>query len=195
MAAAVVSLAPAAQAPTGAKNPEPYFPTGKGARWVYDEQGSERVFAVTAVEEKDGAKLVTVTELPERSGGLSGRVAVSEKGLFQVGTGLAGFTYDTPVCLLRLPHKPGDRWGFHIHAQFNLKEYKGIKTVRAAEEVVVPAGRYTAIPVVTDYAIDGAQQAPITMWYARGVGLVKLTFEGINGSHELVLKSFTAGKD
>jgi hypothetical protein len=57
--------------------------------------------------------------------------------------------------------------------------------------VEVPAGTFKAVPVVyTVTEVDGkpiAKPKVYTCWYAAGVGLVKLKYDGV----EKVLKAFT----
>ena len=58
----------------------------------------------------------------------------------------------------------------------------------------MPAGTFKAIPVTyTVTEVDGkpiAKPTVYTYWYAAGVGVVKLKYDG----GEKVLKSFTPGK-
>jgi hypothetical protein len=180
-------LAAASAAPTP-KDESPYFPTRVGAKWVYrtGEEGEE-VRVVTAVEDKGGAKLVSVGLVkdgkvtPETE-----EVSVSEKGLYVVGG--KGKKLDRPICLLKLPHEPGDKW--ELDFGFDGVSFKGTATAREPEWVEVPAGKYRAVPVEMRYAVQGNSRQT-TVWYARGVGTVK----EVVGSKERVLKSFTPGKD
>ena len=40
-----------------------YYPTTVGTKWVYKEEGSEETLVVAAVEDIDGAKVVTVEKI------------------------------------------------------------------------------------------------------------------------------------
>lgn len=91
---------------------EPYFPTKKGAKWVwvYKDDDHESIEVVTEVETKDKTTLVTVGHQSRNTVIPGVQIAVSEAGLaVRGGTGL-----DTPLeerlCLLKLPHKDGNKW-------------------------------------------------------------------------------------
>ena len=101
--------------------------------------------------------------------------------MFLVATGLETpdrrHEYKPPYCLLKLPHKVGDKWGGD-------KETGEPMTVAGKVEAVkVPAGTFEAIRV---------DQGPLTSsWYAPGVGLVKYDYNG----NKQELKSFTLPKE
>ena len=99
---------------------------------------------------------------------------------------------DTRV--LRFPIKPGDVWPLVIPIQKGLVCDGGAVTVGDSEDVKVPAGTYRATKVVSKVTeVDGKpipQPRTYTYWYAKGVGLVKVEWNG--GGREL--KSFTHGK-
>jgi hypothetical protein len=180
--ALLIAFAPAAPVP---RKPTLYYATKEGAKWVYDDSGQERTFVVTRAEDKYGGKVVYVTE--ERGDGrqhpVDEMVEVSEHGLF-----LCHFRstmYVPHLCLLRLPHKPGDAWDFQIYGSRLL----GTRTAREAEPVEVPAGKFTAVPVVFEGQYAG-RPCKHTFWYAPAVGLVKSDC-GPYGVR--VLKSFSPG--
>ena len=111
--ALLLAAATAATVPKSPATPE-YFPTTVGDRWVVrvtvveqakPKRDSEHTEVVTAVEEKDGVKLVTVA----RDGGRPvSRYAVSPGGVSRVSHD--GFAFNPPLQLLRLPSRPGDEW-------------------------------------------------------------------------------------
>jgi hypothetical protein len=181
-----LALASAAPAPEIVRPPI-YYPTKVGAKWVCtDEFGRDRSFSVTEVEDKEGAKIVTVSE--EMMGGkvLFEVMAVSEKGLFKLQAG--EFKNKPPLYELRLPIKVGNKWDWTIPSQPRVMEYKGTRTVQKEETVTVPAGTYSAIPVVFEGTRAGRPYR-YTSWYASNVGLVKKRVD--QGNREMVLKSFT----
>lgn len=189
LAALVVSLsgvliAPAAPVPKHLmKAPVCYFPTTPGAKWVYDEAGSESVFVASAVEERKGTKVVTV-ERDDRSG----RVAEEVMEVSATGTvrthGRSG-VLDAPLEILRVPFRVGDVWAFKSGG------LEGTKTVVAVETIKVPAGTFEAVCVDTAYTFGG-QKRQSTAWYAPNVGIVKVIQQDTNSTR--VLKSFVPGK-
>ena len=60
------------------------------------------------------------------------------------------------------------------------------------ERVLVPAGRFWAVPVETTVSRVGQQPRRVKHWYAREVGLVKWA---AGTETEFVLKQFTLGKN
>lgn len=108
---ALSTLAPAQPAPK--IEPPLYFPTKVGTKWVQSTPDGERTFEVTAVEEKDGATLVVVTQVVGRWRQVCQVVSVSERGLYRVEAS-DQILLLPPLCVLLLPHKPGDSWAHLI---------------------------------------------------------------------------------
>jgi hypothetical protein len=197
LAALLASLpvTPAAPIHPGAEGPGPYFPTEVGFRWVYQvtypllgdqEYAQEYTEVVTAVGRKDAAIEVAVGRV-----GWEGRVypsevvSVSARGLFRVWS-VEGRPV-TPVCLLKLPARAGDRWDYEV----SFPGWPRVETGRMAaepEKVNVPAGTFRAVRVTVETA-DVA--SPMRFWYSPGLGVVKARF----GDEVRVLKSFTPGTD
>jgi hypothetical protein len=136
---------------------------------------------VTAVQTKGGVTTVTLAEtLGEQDQG-SDTFEVSEKGVFVTRTDAPaadkqGWKHDPPLCVLSLPHKPGNKWIYECRAQpGGLVGVKATKTAHGPEELVVPAGKFTAIRVEhRDIDKDGREALTATFWYAPEVGLVKM---------------------
>lgn len=153
-----------------------YHPTRPGTTWVY-EDGTTLV--VSAVEERGDAKVVSVTFDDGR------RYHVVELSAARMArTAGVGGPLDPPYVLLRSPVSAGDSWAVEA------PDLSGTKTVGGVEAVTVPAGRFQAVRVETDYTSGGRRQKN-TAWYAPGVGLVKAVNDGTS---TWVLKSFTPGK-
>ncbi|MBA4067859.1 MAG: hypothetical protein C0501_29995 [Isosphaera sp.] len=185
----VVGLGAAPVPPDGGK-PAPYLPARKGTTWVYAYDGGEVTYVVTAVEEKDGCKLVTQRRVVDDGGMVFGtKVSVSDKGLYLVDT--RDGDLDSPLPLLKLPAKAGDKWEVSVDRP---KKLTGVVTVAGVEEVKVPAGAYTAVRVEWKYTLDGASQSR-TYWYAPGVGLVKQHSRTKDLESELALKAFTLPRE
>jgi hypothetical protein len=206
---ALVVLLSAAPVPKG--KPEPaYLPTAVGAEAVYRYRcvvvppaggppgarppavaDSTVTVVVTAVEQKGGETLVTLAETLDGKDQGSDTFVVSGKGVFNVKTISPGppeqsWKHDPPICLLSLPHKPGQKWTCDNPAQpGGLVAVKATKTAHGPEEVEVPAGKYTAIRVE-----HRGKAGDATFWYAPGVGLVKMVSKDVVQE----LESFTPRK-
>jgi hypothetical protein len=189
---APLALLPAAPVPP--RKPILFHPTTE-ARWVYrsygveDRVGHDVVEVVMSVRHTDGVAYVGlgfVFEGQKRDGGAV--IAVSAKGLAQ-GCATQGGGFAPTAELLRVPSVPGETWVIERDKAQVDKEQR--YTSRGPEEVEVPAGKFQALRVDTEYVYrDGTSRKDRT-WYAPGVGVVK--WEGDEGRSK-VLKSFEPGR-
>jgi hypothetical protein len=197
--ALLLAAATAAPEPNDFDTPE-YLPTTVGAKWVVrvtaqvmgeEKRVSEYTEVVTAVEEQDGVKLVTVARDGNRP---VTRYEVSPGGVSRVRQDELAF--NPPLRLLRLPARPGDEWGWDsaVTSPLPPARFTGRCRVFGPEEVEVPAGRYRALRVEAEYT-DGDSDHKQVCWYTQGVGLVKRVSRSPGHATEAVLKSFAAGKD
>jgi hypothetical protein len=97
---------------------------------------------------------------------------------------------DAPYLLLRTPAKRGDAWTGRLDQGGHW--VRGRRTVAGVDEVEVPAGRFRAVRVEWDRDQPAGADFRMTIWYAPGVGEVKIAIDGKPWS---VLKSFTRGGD
>jgi hypothetical protein len=167
-----------------------YFPTEIGAEWVYDDGGYR--FTVTKVEEKDGAKIVSIG-IYQSNGKTThfNTVEVSKSGVRELSSSERQITPPTP--LLKVPCAKGDEWScpFGFVGE-NGKRADYAFTCGGVEEVKVPAGTFRALRVEkVSTGADGKLIQTITTWYAPGVGPVRIQYAA-NGNRELV--KFTPGK-
>jgi hypothetical protein len=177
---ALLTVAHAVPVPEGATLKGPvYFPTKVGAKWVYDEDGTEKIFAVVKVEEGRLWKTVyTERCLPDGNVRYQ-TMRVSPYGLVQLREWEN--EWSPPIQLLKLPPGPDTKW-------FPISEDPW--TVHGPERVKVPAGTYDAVRVDVLGRSNGPREM-CSCWYAPGVGLVKAT---IGEQTVKVLKSFEPGK-
>jgi hypothetical protein len=177
-----------------AKAPELYFPTTEGTTRVMrtaseDGTSTEATQTVTKVEEKDGVYTVTTTR---EVGGQRRefRNEVSAKGVFSLP--LPGEKGE-PRAALKLPAKEGDTWTTEQPAAGGRAGWTTKHTVGKEEEVEVPAGKFKAIVVTTEYEVNGVAYKG-TAWYAAGVGVVKSVSVSDRTERVQELKEFTPGK-
>jgi hypothetical protein len=177
-------LAPAPDLPTAPPPREValYFPTKVGSKWVYQRGDTAVTEVVTAVEQKDGGKLVSVAREEAGKRVPVEKILVSGKGLARVGAGGNDLGYE--LHLLSLPITPGQKW------KFGATEV----TVVGFERIEVPAGTFTAVRV--EKVVPLGLPVTFTYWYAPEVGVVRrMTEVGERGKGVVeVLKSFTPGK-
>jgi len=147
---ALISAVIALTVPTAPAPPATpaYYPTEGGAENVYVAAKSEFTYVVTAVQEKDGAQVVTMMRRSPREARLQPHetMSVSVRGLFLVSSEHAPL--DAPICVLKLPHRDGQRWD--MDASFPGFKSKGTCTAHGPEQVKVLAGTFDAIRVESE---------------------------------------------
>jgi hypothetical protein len=181
----LVVLAPAPAAPIPKHLPQVpagYYPTKVGTKLVYDRKGVAETRLVTKVEKADGGTMVTTANVaPDGTQSPHMKVLVNEKGLFLAEE--HGSAYDSPWCIFQPPLKPGNTWDTIVLRNRN-EILRGRMTAVKEEKIKTPAGEFTTGRV--DWEIPQSQLT-VSYWYAPQVGLVR--------QGELVLKSFTLGRD
>jgi hypothetical protein len=92
--------------------------------------------------------------------------------------------YPNPRFIVKAGMKAGDSW------EWDAGGYKEVRTVGKAEKVTVPAGQFEAVPLTYKTVQNGQEFSGTTVWYADGVGLVRIDHDG---QPSQVLKAFTRG--
>lgn len=92
--------------------------------------------------------------------------------------------------MLRCPVAVNDALPYRTSGPGGIANTEGTMKVLAAEEIDVPAGKFTAVRVEDEYAFGG-KKCRESHWFVRDVGIVKSDF----GDRKEELKSFTPGKD
>jgi hypothetical protein len=190
--AVLASLAVAAPVPKALKKAGLY-PTAVGTKWEYIYDGDEKQVMTDEVTQgkhrpdefevtrtiASGSKYLSVYRLAD------GELAIRVKENRSV---------DPPVLMAKVGMKAGDKW--ESEYKMFMGEASGVTirgteevSVGKAEEITTPAGTFTATPVTRKSG--GATLE--TYWYADGVGLVRVTRDGMKHPY-LELKAFTPGK-
>jgi hypothetical protein len=187
----LVGLTFAAPRPKATTKDPVYFPTTEGTTLVYQFGAAgggvgEETQVVTKVEDKDGAKLVHVS-----NGGTKPLmvVRVSKDGLELVEE--VAQRYDPAWLMFKMPPKPDDKWDSKS-TRPDIGTIESSFAVGKPEQLVVPAGTYTAIPVtVTQTTGFGASfEIKSVYWYVENIGWAKIT---LNGTTVKELKSVKHG--
>ena len=174
-----------------------YFPNKVGDKRVYEQTVGDATFktvdTVTKVEARGKGFVVTASREGESATRTVAAVFdVSGTGVSRVSSG--GRVEANPVPILKLPGKAGDTWTVEIAATPTSGPVKAKYTVGKEVEVVVPAGKFKAMPVVTEIEMNPGRPQTTTNWYAPGVGMVKRVSALGDRDIVTVLKSFTPGK-
>ena len=189
-----------------------YAPVSLGRRKVfrrrYDpgatgglQSSSETSSEVTQVQNFVGALLYTV----RTSDGVEARNYLDSDGLFALSSseGAWIYTYPEPALVWPFPPVVGDSWQNTWRAEnsaqgVRLQAVDDFRIEAANEDVVVPAGTFRTIRVVTltqGIETRGSQsrrwRATTTTWWAPGAGLVRSVWENADTRERLVSELVT----
>jgi hypothetical protein len=188
----------------GPTSPAAYFPTALGTEWAYrvtDQrrggrlQVHERIEVVTAVTEKDGTHFITLTERGDYNPRSVRECSVSEAGIRSrsVSHGTAGdwhTIFPSSVASGQVWENTGTN-----------PNTRTVANVTGWETVRVPAGVYQALRVDIVHTVEPplGTRDPLTgaMWYAPGVGLVKMVITRQTSTFRVVqeLTAFKPGRE
>lgn len=185
--APLAALAQAAPVPKGAKERVLYYATGIGAEWTYEVASREVVEVVTDARDEGTAKVITLARVDGGKRVPHQTLSVSWAGVFMLKGD--GADLDPPLCLLKLPCKPGDTWACDFAPRGELG-VAGRAEARGVEAVRVPAGEFRAVRVDRAYT-SGGEPDTQRCWYAPQVGLVRMEDRGT----VWVLKKFVPGRN
>jgi hypothetical protein len=181
--AAAAPLA-AAPVPKEFKRQVNYHPMAVGDKREYVSPANPDVVTqvreITAVEEKGGARFYTQTIA---TSGQTNVLKTDKTGTVSMAS-QNGEAFETPYKVVAPDMKEGDTWACNDPTGMT-------RTVGKPEKITVPAGTYTAYPITCSYPAEQGQ-SDVVVWYADGVGLVRLDS---GGRTSLVLKKYTPGKD
>lgn len=177
----------AAPVPKAIKAPD-YYPSVVGTKWVYahEDGTNEHTREVTASKTKDGVTEFAVT-WKEGESTQVWEMRKDATGVYR--TKQDGSEFTPPHKLFEHKMAAGDEYTSEYTYGISVRPYKYSRTVGKAEVVKTPAGEYTALPVVSrNLNVNGDET---TLWYADGVGLVKLEHKG---DKPVLLREFSQGK-
>jgi hypothetical protein len=188
-----------------------YYPTTVGTKWVMRypsfKTDSDHTHTITAVEEKDGAEIVTVSERYTRDWNQvfqvegaqqpveeiekQDRYRISPEGKSHIET------YDREAKkwvkperadrVWKWPGKPGEKSTDEIREA----KYTAFSTVGKPETIKVAAGTFEAVPVYVETIQNRRELPKRTFWYVAGIGVVK---SRIGDEVGVEMISFTPGK-
>ncbi|NDD27489.1 MAG: hypothetical protein EB084_04400 [Proteobacteria bacterium] len=200
MIAGASLTAPTFAKPSAAPPPPDYFPIKDGYWWKYKttnldtKASSEWKLSVLGTEKgDDGASL---SKLEVDTGSMKTDEWYSKpkgwvmKHRIEYPANNMKGTYTPPDKYLMNPLTPGATWDWSGKGMMDV-EASHKDTVKGAETVTVPAGKFTCMRVDTE-TVQGGQPVHKTYWYANFIGLVKSQTESgnVKNQSELVDYSF-----
>lgn len=187
--AAGIALAqePPATPPAGTAPSTEYYPLKAKSKWVY-KTGDQTVEVEVASIDKDGAKLDTKVNGKTVA---SEVVEVKQDGVYR--SGVKGDKIEPAIKFLALPVKKDAEWD--VNSKVGAQAVKGKFKIKSdAEKVKVPAGEFDTVFVDgPDFDIAGTKTA-IKYYFAKGKGVVKLSYDIQGTSSVLELKEYVEGK-
>lgn len=168
-----------------------YFPLKNKSKWTYKVQDQTVEVQVNGTEKFNNEDCTKVDTI------VNGKVVASElylikaDGVYRVK--VKDDKIDPPVRILMMPPKKGAEW--EVKSKVGMQPVTGkFKIVDVAEKVQVPAGAYEAVLVEgVDMDIAG-QKTTVKTWYAKGVGVVKLSYKIQESESVLELTKYEEGK-
>lgn len=186
------TAAVAAPVPKALKKPPDYCPVPLGGVWIYGTGADPNRHSIRVSDVQTAAGEITVVRryrMGESDGPLDVcRVSAGEVREVQRGKGDA----PTGRLFLRPGMKPGDTWV----SEYQLAEILDVRetfTVGEPQQVTVPAGTFTAVPITckTEIRLNGEwNEVTRTDWYGDGVGLIGTGDKPGDPKNGLWLQSF-----
>ncbi len=178
------------------KLPTNLYPLAKGTKWEYTAKTGgveiDQVMEVTDVSEaKKGERAVVTLTVTSGTSKSAEKLSGDEKGVYRHETSRT--KYDPPLQFLQYGVKAGTTWSRKqetLNGEITMEFEQ-----KAAEKVTVPAGEFTAVPVVqTNKDTKGKAVSVMTTWYVEEVGVVKSAIDSPLFKYNMELKKHTPAK-
>lgn len=169
-------------------------PLDIGFAWDYD--GPDDAERVEIVERREAGEGAIQFEMNVKGRGQSFRQTLQLKsdGLYVVSEarGAAYYTFDPPMMVIKLPLAYPDAWVVdcnYVRNDGGAETWKLRYSAEAAQSVTTPAGTFQCYRIKVTGA-RGVAEWDETLWYAKGVGLVKREAPGDPGRAKLELRAY-----
>ena len=177
-----------------------WFPLDVGYWWIYQvgDLDIDMIVKITG-KEKIGKYDCFVVEMGDTEGNTSSIeyycktgdsvLVVGEK---DVKTGKKKI-FETPQLYLKIPVKQGMKWTVskEVTKDGTVRE---IKEVTGSDSMKIPAGSFKALKVVSIKKLSGKTAKNFELWYAPGVGVVKMRLKSNGEDLSMPLKEYSLKK-
>jgi hypothetical protein len=168
-----------------------YFPLKPKSKWTYKVQDQTVEVQVATTEKFGGEECTKVDTIVNGKVQASELYSVKADGVYRVK--IKDDKIDPPVKILSIPAKKGDSW--QINSKVGSQPISGKFTVKEVnEKVTVPKGTYDAILVEGADLYVAGTKTTVKVWFAKGVGVVKLTYKIQDTESVLELTNYEEGK-
>jgi hypothetical protein len=168
-----------------------YFPLKPKSKWTYKVQDQTVEVQVGPTEKFGGEECTRVDTIVNGKVQASELYAVRGDGVYRVK--IKDDKIDPPVKILAIPPKKGDSW--QINSKVGMQPISGKFTIKEVNEKVnVPKGSFETVLVEgADLEVAGSKTT-VKVWFAKGVGVVKLSYKIQDTESVLELTNYEEGK-
>lgn len=169
-------------------------PLDIGFAWDYDGPDDAERHEIVERREAAGGALQFEMTIKGRAQSLRQTLHLKSNGLYLIAEARAGavYTFEPPLLLIKLPLVFPDSWVNDVNYVRNdggAETWKLRYSAEASEGVTTPAGTFQCYRVEVIGA-RGVAEWQETLWYAKGVGLVKREASEDPGRTSLQLRSY-----
>jgi tetratricopeptide (TPR) repeat protein len=170
----------------------PYYPLKSGSSWVYKSaEGGQIIVRVVRRENVGESAYYLLETVLDSKVTSSERIAVYPDGVYRQSP--FGALLQPHVRILPLPPHAGDSWAIKSRTAGGA-EANGEGVLRV-EDVTVPAGTFKETIAAEVKTQDANGESVKTVWYAKGVGPVKIRTKTKNRTFLLELEKTLAASD
>jgi hypothetical protein len=168
-----------------------YFPLKAKSKWTYKVQDQLVEVQVSGTEKFNNEECTRVDTIVNGKVQASELYIVKSDGVYRVK--VKDDKIDPPVKVLTMSPKKGDSW--EIKSKVGNQIVAGKFTIKDVnEKVTTPKGAFEAV-VVEGLDLDVAgTKTTVKVWFAKGVGIVKLTYKIQDNESVLELTNYEEGK-
>jgi formylmethanofuran dehydrogenase subunit D len=164
-----------------------YFPL----KWTYKVQDQSVEVLVSGIEKYNNEECTRVDTIVNGKVQASELYIVKTDGVYRVK--VKDDRIDPPVKVLAIPPKKGDSWEVKSKVGSQIVSGKFV-TKEVSDKVVTPKGPFDAVLVEgVDLDVAGTKTT-VKVWFAKGVGIVKLTYKIQDAESVLELTNYEEGK-
>lgn len=168
-----------------------YFPLKAKTKWTYKIQDQLVEVVVAGNEKFNNDECTKVDTIVNGKVQASELYSVRSDGVYRVK--VKDDKIDPPVKVLAIPPKKGDSWD--VKSKVGNQTISGKLTVKdVTEKVTTPKGSFDAVLIEgVDLDVAG-QKTSLKMWFAKGIGIVKLSYKIQDNESVMELTNFEEGK-
>jgi hypothetical protein len=168
-----------------------YFPLKAKSKWTYKVQDQLVEVQVFGNEKYNNEECTRVDTIVNGKVQASELYLVKPDGVYRVK--VKDDKIDPPVKILMIPPKKGDSWEIKSKVGTQLVTGKFV-TKEINEKVTVPKGTFETVYVEgVDFDVAGTKTT-LKVWFAKGVGIVKLMYKIQENESTLELMNYEEGK-